>query len=273
MLRTIAGDAAGLVRVCGPGTGARWLWSIVANLRSCIRAGNLQPADAAMGDGPFPVRLGAARAELVGRQAMSGLRDLWVRDAYGCGGFLTIRDGDTIVDLGSNMGNFTLLALGAAPATRVVAVEANKAEAARWRRGVEHNGWRGRATLVNAFIGAATADQEALRRLPECDGVPFIDERELIRAGGITRVDLLKCDIEGSEFGLLRPGGALLGMARQVAVEVHANAGAPAEFERMLVAEGFEVRATRRSPSADILVGRRATCSRSASLPPPAMHQ
>lgn len=210
-----------------------------------------------MGDGPIRARRGGVRAELIGVQAISGLRDLWVRDPYFDYGFLTIRDGDVVVDLGANMGNFSLLALAHGPNVRLHGVEASKAMAAKWRRSVAHNGWEGRAQLTNAFIGATTEEQARLSQLPECEGVPAISEDDFIAAHGLTKIDFLKCDIEGSEFSVLRPGGRLLGMARQVAVEVHADAGDVEGFKRMLRDEGFELRTSVPHPSADVVVGRR----------------
>jgi FkbM family methyltransferase len=256
-LRIILSQAWGIARVSGPRTATRWLWKIATNLRACRATGNLQPADLAMGDGPIPARLRGARASLVGVQAISGLRELWVRDLYLGGGYLAIRDGDVVVDLGANMGNFTLLALGHGPRVRVFAVEASKALADKWRRSVEHNGWQDRARLTNAFIGATTAEQERLRHLPECAGVPALSEDAFVASLGVDRIDFLKCDIEGSEYSLLKPGSRLLAMTRQIAIEVHADAGDVEGFRRMLHGQGFEVVTSLRHPSADVVMARR----------------
>ncbi len=139
----------------------------------------------------------------------------------------------------------------------MVALEAGRAECEKWRRSVAQNGWEERATLINAFIGGETASQQTMRQVHGSAGVPVVTEDDLVRTAGLNRVDFLKCDIEGSEFDLLRPGGRLLGMARQIGVEVHAEAGSMEAFERMLDAAGFEVRAARRTPGANVLLARR----------------
>src|SRR4051812_15958000 len=123
MIRIVFRDFIGLVRVCGIGVALRWLVMIALNFKKCARARNLQPADLAMGPGPFSARLGTARAKLFGEQAISGIREIWVRDVYLNHGRLSIPPDATVVDLGANMGNFTVLALGHGPGVRCVSVE------------------------------------------------------------------------------------------------------------------------------------------------------
>src|ERR1700677_758847 len=126
-IRIIASDFRGLCRVCGPIVALRWLLAIVLNIKACRRAGNLQPADAALGDGPFHARLRNARAILSGRQVLTGIREIWVRDPY-LNDFLSIPENATVVDLGANMGLFTTLALASGGGVRVLAVEADPNE-------------------------------------------------------------------------------------------------------------------------------------------------
>jgi FkbM family methyltransferase len=162
-----------------------------------------------------------------------------------------------VLDLGCNMGNFTLMALGHGPNVRVVAVEPSGPLCEKWRQSVRANGWESRAQLVQGFIGGQTWAQEDMEKMPECRGAEFISEDELIERFGLTRVDFMKVDIEGSEYDLLKPGGRLLGLARQIAVEVHSWGGDMDEFESRLHTCGFEVMATVRHPVADILLARR----------------
>ena len=78
-----------------------------------------------MGPGPYDVRLGAARARLFGEQVISGIREIWVRDVYLNRGILSIAPDATVVDLGANAGNFTMLALAHGSGVRCVSVEAD----------------------------------------------------------------------------------------------------------------------------------------------------
>lgn len=242
-LRVIFSDFAGLARVCGLGVALRWLAMIAINFPSCLRQRNLQPADRAMGPGPFTARLGTARARLFGDQAISGIREIWVRDVYLDRGRLTIPPDGVVVDLGANMGNFTMLALGHGAKVRCVSVEGDPRSVEKLQANLHANGWLDRAELCTQFIGGKTAAQEQLEReIGTAGGQPqFIPEDEFVRRYNLQRIDLLKCDIEGSEFGLLTRHSLLLRMAEQLAVEVHAWGGDMKAFCRMLEEVGFRV--------------------------------
>src|SRR4051812_49591430 len=125
MIRQLVSDFLGMWRVCGAIVALRWLWQVLRHLGECRRRRDLQPADLAMGTGPFRVRLGKSQAKVAGAGIVTGIREVWVRDCYLAGGFLAIGDGDVVVDLGANIGTFTMLALGHGQNVRVVAVEPN----------------------------------------------------------------------------------------------------------------------------------------------------
>lgn len=233
-------DFIGLWRVAGLGVALRWLGCIVGNFGACRREGNLQPADRAMGPGPYTVRLRRAKARLFAEQVIGGIREIWVRDVYLFNDYVSINDGDTVLDLGANMGNFTMLALGHGPRVRVVGVEADPAHAAKWKKNIGQSGWQDRATLVQAFVGGVTPYQERLASQERTDGVPTISQERLLTDNQIERIDFLKCDIEGSEFGLLTPDSPILRITRQLAIEVHKPAGDWQGFKKMIEAQGFE---------------------------------
>jgi FkbM family methyltransferase len=197
-----------------------------------------------MGDGPFLVRRGSACAKLAGDHVVTGIREIWVRDSYLGGSFLSIGPGALVVDLGANMGNFTLLALAQHHNTRVVALEASSAMVERLSRALDGNGWTNRVSICRAFIGGNThTQQNSAQSLAYADAT-WISEDDFIDRylPGVQTIDFLKCDIEGSEFALLQPGSRLLRMTKQLAVETHGVAGDCAAFGRMLEAEGFDVR-------------------------------
>jgi len=255
VLKIVLADFFRLWRVCGPGVALRWFWAVMTHLAACRRAGNLQPADAAMGDGPFAVKLGGGRAVLEGKCVLTGLREIWGRDVYLDGGYLTIAPDAVVVDLGANMGNFTALAMGHGPGVRVMSVEADPAECGRFRRNMAANGWEERAHLVNAFVGGMAGFQQNLREGAAGD-VPVISPREILDWVGSSRISFLKCDIEGSEFELFGKEGALLDAADQIAIEIHPAVGDAAGLIETIKAHGFEIRRDDRPPTINIL-GRR----------------
>jgi FkbM family methyltransferase len=253
----IISDFLGLCRVCGVGVGIRWLLCVARTINECRHARNLQPADLAMGEGPFRARLGSARARLTGTRVVSGIREIWVRDTYLGGGFLHIPLDAVVVDLGCNMGNFTLLALGHGPGVRVVCVEADRGNIEKVNRSLAVNNWSDRAQVINGFIGGTTAFQAALEASETGAGVPHLSAESFLRRTGLTRIDFLKCDIEGSEFDLLMPDSPLLAITDQLAIEVHTSVGSTASICSTLRTHGFEVKVAQETPGADIVLARR----------------
>jgi FkbM family methyltransferase len=257
MVGTILSDFRGLRRVCGTGAAVRWIWSIGRQFPACRAARNLQPADRAMGEGPFRARLRGAKADMVGPQVLSGIREIWVRDVYLDGGFLTISPDGRVVDLGANMGNFTMLALGHGPGVTVVAVEPCRPAAEMLRRQVRQNGWEDRARVCDRFIGARTVAQDGLLGTPDFAGAEFITQEQFLDEYGLDRIDFLKCDIEGSEFGLLTEDSPLLARTKQLAIELHDWGGDRPAFLEMLRRLGFDVRVVRESGEDCVALARR----------------
>jgi FkbM family methyltransferase len=237
----IASDFLGLSLVAGVGVGLRWLWAILTHFGAIRAKGNLQPADWALGPGPFNVSAAGSRATLVGEGVVSGIREAWVRHVYlGSPGFETFPDSGVFLDLGANMGNVTLMALGRGPNVRAVAVECNPGHIASLKRSLDVNGWTGRADIVNAFIGGFTPFQENERQ-HDASHVPTLSVDELLARYNITRIAYLKCDIEGSEFDLFKPGSKLLAITDRLGMEIHDHLGSRADMLKLLENEGFQV--------------------------------
>jgi len=254
-IQIIASDFRGLIHVCGWCVALRWLAAIFIRFPACQRAGNLQPADAAIGDGPIRVRKGNARAMLGCERVLTGIRETWVRDEYLGGGYLRINPDALVVDLGANMGGVTALALAHGPQVRVMAVEADPNECRRFEKTMALNGWSSRARLINAFVGGRTRDQEKLLATDRASDVPTISQGELLALTG-GKIDFLKCDIEGSEFELCAGGAPLLAAAEQIAMEVHPHAGDANGLVDFVKGMGFEVRVIYHAPTVMLLARR-----------------
>jgi FkbM family methyltransferase len=238
----IASDAAGIARVCGWPTALRWLACIGARFGAILKTKNLQPADLAMGDGPFQVRRAQASAMLTGTQVFSGIREIWVRDVYLKIDFLSFPPNALVVDLGANLGVFTTMALAQSPNVRVIAVEASNQLLGSLQRSVASNGWSNRLVATRAFIGKFTRTQEAaLKQGSDYAEAPILSEAELIARNQIAKIDFLKCDIEGSEFFMLEPGSRLLAMTDRLAIELHGWGGDIELFLTTLKEIGFEI--------------------------------
>lgn len=247
----LAKDTLGLARIVGVSVALRWLVAIATHVRVIWARRDLQPADLAMGAGPWIVRIprSALTFRITGVERFTGIREMYVRDTYLRGGVLSIADGDVVLDLGANMGNFTNLALAHGSRVRVVAVEPNRNLNQKFHKSLALNpGFAERATLVQAFVGVPENEKVTLSRQEAFAGAAFISETELVQLLGSDHIDFLKCDIEGGEYELLRPGSRLLRMTRQLGIEIHSFAGDVQAFITMLAGEGFTIKAVQRDP-------------------------
>ncbi len=255
-IQTILNDLRGLDRVCGRLVAWRWLSALLLRLPQVLREKNLQAADAAVGEGPFEITYpSCSRFRVAGHGILSGIREMYARDCYLLGGLLRIQDGDLVVDLGANIGNFTNLALAHGPRERVVSVEPSKGLNERFTHSLQQNpGFADRTTLVRAFIGSLGSKQQAaIAADGDYRDAPSITEQELISLLGRTSIDFLKCDIEGGEFGLMT-NKHLFMIAKQIAVEVHAFAGDVEAFKDQLEKMGFHILRDKQAPDGTSII-------------------
>jgi FkbM family methyltransferase len=147
-----------------------------------------------------------------------------------------------ILDLGANVGYFTVDASLRFPGSRIVAFEPDAANAELMRRTLEAN--RLDAELVEA--AAASHDGEVrfsqggftLSRIePEGQPVPAVD---VLRR--LPEFDLAKIDIEGGEWALLADGRFPENAPSALALEFHAHLAPPrADAERTLTDAGYSI--------------------------------
>ncbi len=163
-------------------------------------------------------------------------REVFIDDVYQLNALLGPLD--TVVDLGANIGLFSLRA--ARQARRVVAVESCAANCDLARRNLARNGLEDRITLVEA---AATGESQAHVRLhlsQHAGGhslqrhlavrwpndavslVRAISLADLFDEYRIQRCSLLKCDIEGSEYAVIeRAPLEILQRVERFLIEAH----------------------------------------------------
>jgi len=158
-----------------------------------------------------------------------------------------------IIDIGANIGLFTLYAAREAPAARIISIEPFPDTCQRLRNLVETNRLTDRVTILNcavsgssgtAAMDAASAEipsqykritSATTRALnPEhrgeaamsqaTDGVPVRTEtlEQILQSGRISQADLVKLNIHGSEYEvLMSTPAAVLQRFRRIAVQYH----------------------------------------------------
>ncbi|MEM6334246.1 MAG: FkbM family methyltransferase [Planctomycetota bacterium] len=255
----VLSDAWGLSRTCGLSVGVSFIWNGLMSLPAVVKRRSMQPVAERMGPGPFTARLRGYEAKLFGRRIVNSVTEIWVRDVYTGGGFLSFPKGATVLDLGANRGVFTMLALSSSPTAEVTAVEVDPKYNDERSKMLELNGWGDRLRLVPAFIGPPSPlTDELVAKIRAC-GHPaeVLTEGELLERMGAERIDFVKCDIEGSEYGLLHEQSELLRRTDRLAIELHTNVGDGDGFIAMLERLGFETRVVHRIGETILLNARR----------------
>lgn len=151
---------------------------------------------------------------------------------------IALRPGDTVVDVGANIGSFSVLAASiVGPEGRVIALEPvgetsrrleenialNRLGNVRCRRaavdaecGVLHIRTGGKSAYATAHASGAPEEDEAVEAV-ECLTLARVFEEYRI-----DRIDLLKLDCEGSEYGIIETlTPDLAARIGQIAMEVH----------------------------------------------------
>lgn len=181
-----------------------------------------------------------------------------------------LRPGDTFLDVGANVGYFTLLgALSVGGGGRVVAVEAHPGLARLLRRNVVINGVHGRVTVcanaawseaaklrfhqrahysANSSVGSigeqALSDLGDTEEVVDVNAVP-VDDLTV----GLDRVDLIKVDVEGAEVHAFQGMERTLSANRDVTVmfewspeQIRCVHDDPAQLIDILEGHGFGFR-------------------------------
>ncbi len=233
-------DLSRMADVAGPAVAGRYAVAALATAPSVARERNLNAVDRAMGGRSWTFQPVPGTWITLPGPAFGGAREMYCRGVYwGRPGYAPAA-GENVVDLGANQGLFSVFA--AAAGARVLAVEAQRGFGPALLKHAKTNRCSERITLVHALVGASSgvlADES--RRLAAShweDGVPQVEMETLLAEAAFDRVDLMKIDIEGSEYALFQEAGWLDRVGR-VVMEVHTEFGDPATLLRTLRGAGF----------------------------------
>jgi FkbM family methyltransferase len=165
-------------------------------------------------------------------------REIFVDRCYTGGGFYRPAPGDTVLDLGANIGTFAVFLQWLAPGVRVHCFEPGPETRRRLEENIRSNGLEGAVTIhpfavsdgpkvlelkparlaaqrslfASEFTGAGEASESV-----ECIGLD-----RAVELAGVERVQLLKVDIEGAEIEAMGSASpATWARVERVAAEYH----------------------------------------------------
>ncbi|HEY7120810.1 MAG TPA: FkbM family methyltransferase [Tepidisphaeraceae bacterium] len=164
------------------------------------------------------------------------LRDIFEDGEYEQSALFNLPADATILDLGANIGLSVLYFATLCPQSRFIAVEPDAGNVAMTRLNCRNLIDAGRATIVQAFV-ASTDGHAAIDRTDDAWGfkksdgtttstapaesISCISIPSLLRQSGWDRIDLLKCDVEGTEAELFVDCREWIGKVRHLIVETH----------------------------------------------------
>jgi len=163
------------------------------------------------------------------------LVEIWGLTEYTVGGFYTPTAADVILDIGANIGLFSIWIARHAPGARVAAFEPFPENYDALVKNL--SGWTHQVTPLNMAVGRsagrgqmlATGQRSLDHRLASTESagaqaVQVVSLEDAIRLTGSDSVDFLKLDVEGAELDVLEGADErTLRRIRQVAIEYHDN--------------------------------------------------
>jgi FkbM family methyltransferase len=160
-----------------------------------------------------------------------------------------------IIDAGANVGVFAVTVAARMPRVRVLAFEPEPSNAALLRRNVEANGLGGRVIVFEEMIGeqsgeatlyvnARSGGENSAIASPGATILRATARSlaDVLSRSGVDRCSLLKMDVEGAEYGILRAAGRpVLDRIQRIHLEYHARGGSGVALRDLLHNAGFIV--------------------------------
>jgi FkbM family methyltransferase len=247
-VRVLVGDLNAIQHSAGTVVLLRYLAATIRHLPAIITHRSLLPADHGMPRRSYAFRMPGGAVYLdtsldVFREEslFGGAREIYCRQVYSARSGFMIQPGDVVFDLGANKGLFTTMA--AVEGATVVAVEAQSRFLPCIDANLRVNGVVNRAHVHHALIGGTigilaagrSASDGWLEEPPDTSIPALLDEHHL------DHIDLLKVDIEGSEFALFTPHSQWLNSVSRIVGEVHRQYGDVIALGNILRSFGFKV--------------------------------
>ena len=175
-----------------------------------------------------------------------------------------VKEGMVVLDVGANVGIFTIYAASRNRTGRIVAIEPDPESFSFLRDNIRANGFAN-IQLLNAAIGANTGKGTLVEDNPgsvtvstNVQGLKSATIRietisSLVKALGLQKVDLLKVDAEGAEFEVIEDTSWAAVVSR-VVMEVHHPRGDYRMLVRKLSNVGYRIRTSRAYDNDSVMV-------------------
>jgi FkbM family methyltransferase len=185
-----------------------------------------------------------------GTSDLAAINETVILNPYLRSPYIVLPDDATVIDIGANIGDFTIQAARACPGGRVVGVEPIGAHVKMIEAQVALNRLSN-VRVVRAAVGAtcqmtrvmaAGTTSRVSERDDSAEVVEMVTLERLMQDHSIDTLDLLKLDCEGAEWDILPAAERVLPRVRQICMEFHCERGWTAtKLAEWLRARGFTV--------------------------------
>ena len=178
------------------------------------------------------------------------VNEAFILNPYLGGGYIDVPDHAVVMDIGANIGDFSLQVAQRCPTGRVIAVEPLSEHARILKGHIAMNAYR-HVTCVQSAVGAEegmtgiTVDGAQSRQYSVSGRMESVRQTTLSRLMDeheLAHVDLLKLDCEGAEWDILPAAENALPRVRQICMEYHCERGwTPERLAGWLRDRGYRV--------------------------------
>jgi FkbM family methyltransferase len=236
-------ELTGVYQIGGKRLFLKYLFAICRRIDQVVDEKSLKPADDLIAGKKICLRH-FNKQVLVDSKHFGLVREIYCSRIYfpPLSGF-EIQDTDTVVDLGCNVGIFTVLS--AKIAKHVIALDAQSKFLDELKGNLAQNNCLNKVKVQLALVGSKTgalAEESQLRTASHYNDLPpKLSMNEICHIQELDKIDFLKMDIEGSEFDLFSECNEWLELVGRIAMEVHQKYGEINSIIRILMDWGFQV--------------------------------
>lgn len=189
----------------------------------------------------FTFKVKGEKIKLLGRH-LGYITEIYLGNVYFTLPGFQLNSSDTVIDLGSDGGVFTVLA--AKKTKKVIAVEANEEHVINLEKNLKDNNCLKKVKVIYGIIGLKSgllSNPEERKKIFHKKEADIIYMKDILLDNKITKVDFLKVDIEGSEFDLFQNNNEWLSKIEKIAMEIHPQFGNVKSLIQTIKDKGFRV--------------------------------
>ena len=215
----------------------------IFNAKKIVKNKNLSEIYKKMGQGPFKIKSDKKIITVVGHKddlngTFSGLMEIFINKVYDSE-YLDFSEFKTVLDLGAGSGNFTNFSLNKNRDLKIILIEPRRVVHTVIEEMIIKNNYkRENIKIFDFFLGDIESIEKNFQK--NFRDKLIVNSESFIKKFNLKKIDLIKCDIEGSEFSFFQDG-FLLNITDNIAIEIH-NLEYVENFIEHLKKFGFEIK-------------------------------